>query len=171
MNIYKLLYFVAGNLVIFSTVSAQQKSISGKVIDSATHVPANGVTIRLSPGDQTDITDENGRFSYKNVPAAATAITVSAVGYKKKSYLLGDFKNGQTISISPQQTQLTDVVITANTTNPYKALSEMDIKLRGVSNSQEVLRIVPGLFIGQHQGGGNLFYFRCDAMVHFRIYA
>jgi outer membrane receptor protein involved in Fe transport len=30
----------------------------------------------------------------------------------------------------------------------------MDIKLRGVSNSQEVLRIVPGLFIGQHQGGG-----------------
>jgi hypothetical protein len=26
--------------------------------------------------------------------------------------------------------------------------------MRGLSNSQEVLRIVPGLFIGQHQGGG-----------------
>ncbi|MEJ0080580.1 MAG: Plug domain-containing protein [Puia sp.] len=26
--------------------------------------------------------------------------------------------------------------------------------LRDVSNSQEILRLVPGLFIGQHQGGG-----------------
>jgi hypothetical protein len=154
MNIYKLLLYIAGNLVISSAVSAQQKSLSGKIIDSATHVPANGVTVRLSPGNQTDITDENGRFFYKNVAGAATTITVSAVGYQKKSYLLTDFKNGQTISIASQQTQLTDVVITANTRNPYKALSEMDIKLRGVSNSQEVLRIVPGLFIGQHQGGG-----------------
>jgi hypothetical protein len=154
MNIYKIVYFVAGNLVIFSAVSAQQKNLSGKIIDSATHVPANGVTVRLSPGNQTDITDENGRFFYKNVPESATTITISAVGYKRKSYLLTDFKNGQIISITSQQTQLTDVVITANATNPYKALSEMDIRLRGVSNSQEVLRIVPGLFIGQHQGGG-----------------
>jgi outer membrane receptor protein involved in Fe transport len=154
MNIYKLLFYIAGHLVICSAASAQQKTLSGKVIDSATHVPANGVTVRLSPGNQTDITDENGRFFYKNVPGTATTITVSAVGYQKKSYLLNDFTNGQTISIAAQQTQLTDVVITANTSNPYKAISEMDIKLRGVSNSQEVLRIVPGLFIGQHQGGG-----------------
>jgi len=26
--------------------------------------------------------------------------------------------------------------------------------MRGVNNSQEILRLVPGLFIGQHQGGG-----------------
>jgi outer membrane receptor for monomeric catechols len=45
-------------------------------------------------------------------------------------------------------------VVRADAGNPYKAISETDIKMRGVSNSQEVLRIVPGLFIGQHQGGG-----------------
>lgn len=30
----------------------------------------------------------------------------------------------------------------------------MDIKIRPINNSQEVLRSVPGLFIGQHAGGG-----------------
>jgi len=56
--------------------------------------------------------------------------------------------------LCPQQTQLADVVISGNAPNPYKTFSETDIKMRSVSNSQEVLRMVPGLFIGQHQGGG-----------------
>ncbi len=35
-----------------------------------------------------------------------------------------------------------------------KLLSDLDIHLRPINNSQEVLRMVPGLFIGQHAGGG-----------------
>lgn len=154
MNLLKLLLVITMTIVVNHSISAQQQTLSGIVIDSATHVPASGVTVRLTPGNHTDITDENGRFFYKNIPAEARAITVSAIGYKQQIYQLNNFRNGQIIPIATQQTQLTDVIITANTGNPYKALSEMDIKLRGVSNSQEVLRIVPGLFIGQHQGGG-----------------
>ena len=56
--------------------------------------------------------------------------------------------------MNEQQIIFADVLITANAANPYKTISETDIKMRYVSNSQEVLRIVPGLFIGQHQGGG-----------------
>ncbi|WPQ62055.1 TonB-dependent receptor [Chitinophaga sancti] len=154
MNLLKLLLVITMTIVVNHSISAQRQTLSGIVIDSATHVPASGVTVRLTPGNHTDITDENGRFFYKNIPAEARAITVSAIGYKQQIYQLNNFRNGQIIPIATQQTQLTDVIITANTGNPYKALSEMDIKLRGVSNSQEVLRIVPGLFIGQHQGGG-----------------
>lgn len=154
MNLLKLLLVITMTIVVNHSISAQQQTLSGIVIDSATHVPASGVTVRLTPGNHTDITDENGRFFYKNIPAEARAITISAIGYKQQIYQLNNFRNGQIIPIATQQTQLTDVIITANTGNPYKALSEMDIKLRGVSNSQEVLRIVPGLFIGQHQGGG-----------------
>lgn len=114
----------------------------------------NGVTVILSPGKQTDVTDENGRFFFKFIHATTQTITISAIGYRKQCFPAADFKNGQLILLSQQQTQLTDVVITANAQNPYKSISEADVKLRGVSNSQEVLRIVPGLFIGQHQGGG-----------------
>ncbi|OOQ57998.1 TonB-dependent receptor [Mucilaginibacter pedocola] len=133
---------------------AQQKNITGKIIDSATRVPINGVTVLLSPGNQTDITNESGRFFFKQVKASAQTMVISAIGYQKKTIALSAFQNGQTIVLGQQQTQLADVVITANNSNPYKAISETDIKMRGVSNSQEVLRLVPGLFIGQHQGGG-----------------
>lgn len=149
----KLLLFLT--LTFFSTLLfAQQTSITGKVIDHATHLPVNGVTIILSPGNRTDVTDESGRFYFKNVPASFKVLTVSGVGYQKKSYMLAEFKSGETISVVQQQTDLKDVLITANAINPYKSISESDIKMRDISNSQEVLRIVPGLFIGQHQGGG-----------------
>lgn len=132
----------------------QQKLISGIITDSATHVPVNGVTVILLPENKTDISDEAGRFSFKNVRSAAGSIRISAVGYGQKVFNVAGFKNGQIIPISSRQTQLSEVMITSGNLNPYKAISETDIKMRGVSNSQEVLRMVPGLFIGQHQGGG-----------------
>ncbi len=133
---------------------AQQKTISGTVIDSVARVPVNGVTVVLNPVNQTAITSETGYFFYRNVGPAALSLTITAVGYQKKVIPLTGHGLKPLICLSPKQTLLTDVVITANNPNPYKAISETDIKLRGVSNSQEVLRIVPGLFIGQHQGGG-----------------
>jgi outer membrane cobalamin receptor len=33
-------------------------------------------------------------------------------------------------------------------------IGKLDIGLRPTQNSQEILRMVPGLFIGQHAGGG-----------------
>ena len=49
---------------------------------------------------------------------------------------------------------LEDVTVVANAGNQYKPISRTDIAMRGVNNSQEVLRIIPGIVIGQHQGGG-----------------
>ncbi|MGI4728165.1 MAG: TonB-dependent receptor [Janthinobacterium lividum] len=128
--------------------------LSGKVIDSTTHVSVNACTVLLSPGNIADETDESGRFYFKKAARTVTEITITAVGFQPKTILLADFKNGQNILLRSRQIQLSDVVVTANATNPYKIISEADIKMRGVSNSQEVLRLVPGLFIGQHQGGG-----------------
>lgn len=138
-------------IIFFHAAIAQQNSLSGRIIDGATLVAVNNVTVRLDDG-QADVTDEAGRFFFRKV--STKTLTISAVGYRKEVINLSSFVNGQTIRIAEQQTRLQDVVITANSRNPYKTISETDIKLRGVSNSQEVLRIVPGLFIGQHQGGG-----------------
>lgn len=132
---------------------AQQKDLSGKIIDSVTRISVNGVTVILSPGNRADITDENGNFYFKNT-GGAKVITITAVGYKKTAINISDFPQEKVVTISQQQTRLADVVIAGNSSNPYKTISETDIKMRGVSNSQEVLRMVPGLFIGQHQGGG-----------------
>ncbi|PAW92083.1 TonB-dependent receptor [Mucilaginibacter sp. MD40] len=138
-------------LTLVKSSFAQTSGLSGTVVDSVTHIAIANVTVKLEDG-HTDITNEDGKFHFKNV--SGQKLTVTAIGYRKEVILLSAYRNGQLINLVPQQTQLQDVVITSNNLNPYKAISETDIRLRGVSNSQEVLRMVPGLFIGQHQGGG-----------------
>ncbi|OJW12806.1 TonB-dependent receptor [Mucilaginibacter sp. 44-25] len=142
-----LLFF----FILFKSSHAQTSGLSGRVLDSATHIAIANVTVKLDNG-HTDITNDDGKFYFKSI--SGQNLTITAIGYRKEVIRLSAYSNGQAINLVPQQTQLQDVVITSNNLNPYKAISETDIKLRGVSNSQEVLRIVPGLFIGQHQGGG-----------------
>ncbi|RYY30133.1 MAG: TonB-dependent receptor [Sphingobacteriaceae bacterium] len=149
-NIILLLVLLCSGHSLFS----QQKTVSAIIIDSATRVPVKGVTVMLLPENKTDITDETGRFSFKVYRATVPFVIISAVGYEGKTLNISEIRNKSFVSLASRQIQLADVVITGNATNPYKAFSETDIKMRGVSNSQEVLRMVPGLFIGQHQGGG-----------------
>lgn len=49
---------------------------------------------------------------------------------------------------------LPSVTISKDPGDQLKPISKVDIQLRRITNSQEVLPIVPGLFIGQHAGGG-----------------
>jgi outer membrane cobalamin receptor len=50
---------------------------------------------------------------------------------------------------------LAEVVITPQSiANAFHILSKIDLKLQPVRSAQDILRTVPGLFIGQHQGGG-----------------
>lgn len=49
--------------------------------------------------------------------------------------------------------QLSEVSITASV-NHFQAISTVDLQTNPVNSSQELLRKVPGLFIGQHAGGG-----------------
>jgi hypothetical protein len=150
----KALLLSALFLLSINQLSARPKSIAGRVMDSLTNTPVYGATIIVLPINKITVTDELGRFNLKNIPASAATVMITAVGYEKKTFNIGDFQYGQAIVLSQHQTQLADVVVRADAGNPYKAVSETDIKMRGISNSQEVLRIVPGLFIGQHQGGG-----------------
>jgi len=145
--VFLLTFFIGLNLF------ANPKDLKGTVIDSAAHTPVCGASVVLSPVNKGTVTDEAGRFSSHNTQSV-NQIVITAVGYESKVINSADFAPGQIIILRQHQTQLAGVVVSAHTDNPYKAISETDIKMRGVSNSQEVLRIVPGLFIGQHQGGG-----------------
>ena len=49
---------------------------------------------------------------------------------------------------------LPSVTVSRSPGQQLSAISKTDIAARKLNNSQEVLRIVPGLFIGQHAGGG-----------------
>ena len=47
-----------------------------------------------------------------------------------------------------------EIVVEGNALHKKNIIGSLDLELRPVQNSQEILRMVPGLFIGQHAGGG-----------------
>ncbi|HSR39016.1 MAG TPA: TonB-dependent receptor plug domain-containing protein, partial [Phnomibacter sp.] len=77
--------------------------------------------------------------------------------YAAKTIAVSQLQPGQdnTILLNPAPSSLKEVVVSGRwSSGPLQTISKLDIHLNPILNSQEVLRIVPGLFIGQHAGGG-----------------
>jgi hypothetical protein len=141
-------------LLFFALPAICQQTIEGIVVDSSTYLPIEGATVTLMPSQISTITNANGRFIFKHNISNSTSITISDIGYEEHWVDIVDVQKSKRIAIAQRQVILQDVTVLANAGDQYKPISRTDIAMRGVNNSQEVLRIIPGIVIGQHQGGG-----------------
>lgn len=145
-------------LILFCTAISlpafSQTIVRGTVVDKLSNLPIEGATITLIRQNVSTHTDASGRFSFKKPVDSNSTIKVSVIGYGVQSFAASSLQQNPTLYISPKQIVLEDVVVVAGSGNQYRPISKTDIALRGVNNSQEVLRIIPGIVIGQHQGGG-----------------
>jgi len=121
------------------------------VFDKITKRPIEGAVVTLKPANINTSTDIFGKFIIKY---GISSIKISSIGYQDIIVPIFNLKQNDTIYLTPSQVKLSDVTVHSKEGQEYKTISNLDIKLRGVNNSQEVLRMVSGLFIGQHQGGG-----------------
>jgi iron complex outermembrane recepter protein len=92
-------------LLCSSTTFAQ---IKGKVYDNTSKEPIPGVTV--AGANETTMTDAYGRFSFKS---ANDSVTITAVGYKKQRLAA---KNNMAIALQSVNTELQQVVVSANRT-------------------------------------------------------
>ena len=148
-----LLILLVGGL---APLAYGQTSLKGKVITSESNEPLPAAHVKIEKGaSKSTITDKTGNFAFQSVEDGEYLLTVTYVGFEKFSDTI-TVKNDRTLTISllPGQIQLADVVIDANANRSINFLSPVDIKLRPANTSQDILRMVPGLFIAQHAGGG-----------------
>ena len=112
------------------SVSAQQESITGRVIDKSSRNAMELTTLqlyRLSSGrngrqDTTFVngvyTDSNGRFDFPQVKAGSYLLKVSFLGYKEHKRTLTKSRGQQLrlgdIMLEPDAIQLQETVVTAN---------------------------------------------------------
>lgn len=96
-------------------------------------------------------TNEFGNFTIENC-AINDSIQCSKIGFQDFVFIITDFLN-RTYKMKIVPFQLDQVVVN-NSFNATNIISQIDIKTFPVISSQELLRKVPGLFIGQHAGGG-----------------
>ncbi len=148
--------FLFSVVLLFITVTIFSQSLPKgiTIYSEAGKTPLPDVTVYTSDFSFAEITDENGFVSFKNLPANAKKIIISAIGFETKNLMLTEITN-TTIWLQSKITTLNDVVVRASSkTGIFKTISDLDIHIRPIVNSQEILRMVPGLFIGQHAGGG-----------------
>jgi TonB-dependent starch-binding outer membrane protein SusC len=110
MNMRKLLYSIGlPLLLLFSLiVSAQERVISGKVTDVAGNgIPNASVTVKGQSGGTT--TSADGSYSLQ-VPANATALVFSSVGYAAQEVAIGN-KNSANVSLESTAANLNEIVV------------------------------------------------------------
>ena len=99
-------------------------------------------------------TSENGLFVLENTKEG-DSIRIGLLGYKNKTLQISDFYNNSYLQIVLEEKlfQL-DEMIVEEQLSALSTISRIDLSTSPVNSSQEVLRKVPGLIIGQHAGGG-----------------
>mgnify|MGYP003587268462 FL=1 len=128
------------------------------VLNENTKTPISSVLISNSDYSFQKNSDENGFVSLQNFTSENQKIYVSGIGYEKEEFDLNSFKKEKDfgyIFLNPKIVRIEEVQLKNSTKNNiFQTISDLDIHLRPINNSQEILRSVPGLFIGQHAGGG-----------------
>ena len=153
----KFLYAVL--IVVLAGVQsyAHLGHLSGKVYDQATSLPLSGVTVQLVGLGKATLTNDLGQYRFDGLVAAPYKIELSHVGFKAQLVdviVRDDQTTFVTTSLSATSVELSEIVVSSQRAHDQQLISSLDIKLRPITNSQEILRMVPGLFIGQHAGGG-----------------
>jgi hypothetical protein len=138
-------------------VFAHNGSIKGGVYDKGSNAPLPGANVAIGNTGKGTTTDIFGIYTFTNLQEGTYQLTISYLGYASETITV-EVKNSETslvkTQLSSSDLQLSEVTVTATQDNPLETIGAVDILLRPVRSSQEVLKNVPGLFIAQHAGGG-----------------
>ncbi len=139
---------------LMSIIGHTQNIVTGRVIDVKTQEPVSYAVIGAKNDLNPVIADANGLFRL-NVNSDSVELIVTGIGYERSRnrYATG---NNITIQLNKGVLNLKELVVYSgiNTNTNGNTISKIDLHIRPVQSSQELLRNVPGLFIAQHQGGG-----------------
>lgn len=154
MKKFMLLFYF---LIVSLPALAHLGSISGMVYDQSTRLPLKDVTVQLSGTGKVTFTNEFGQYRFEDLVPAAYKIELSHVSFRTL-VLEVTVTEDETAFVKSEMAnanvELSEVTISTQRAHDQQLISSLDIRLRPITNSQEILRIVPGLFIGQHAGGG-----------------
>ncbi|TDB60392.1 TonB-dependent receptor [Arundinibacter roseus] len=143
--------------LLFGVVAyAQNFPLKGIVFQGLTNKPLAGATVQLDDDPALiRTTNEVGEFVFQDIPAGSYQVQVTFIGFERvqKSVSVPQ-KQPVLFSLTTQSVELEEVKVHTQQAHQRQLINKIDISLRPIINSQEVLRQVPGLFIGQHAGGG-----------------
>lgn len=136
-------------LLILSASHSFAQGIKGLVMSHDKKPLVNATVYNLRSGAH-EHSNENGFFFLRDA-AKGDSLRITHVSCAPQTIFV-DADNLQ-ILLQPAAFQLDNVTITAAVRH-LNVIADIDLQTNPVNSSQELLRKVPGLFIGQHAGGG-----------------
>ncbi len=142
------------NLLVFCFMGiASAHEISGTVVDED-NVPINGVGVFNKTTGGYTYTNISGYFELDDI-AVGNKVAFNFLGFQTQEITIAKNQLDTTISITMVESAVSlDQVVIVSKLNILSQLVNVDVKANPVKSSQEILRKVPGLIIGQHAGGG-----------------
>ena len=141
---------------LFLTVTQGQYNIQGKVLDKITREPLELAVVMDAITGNNTLSDNRGFFNLKT-GAPTPSLIISYIGYVPGHFKVGNKQTDQlTIELEKGPTDLKQVTISnhSNSIGHSKTLSHIDLNMKPARSAQDLLRLVPGLFIAQQVGGG-----------------
>lgn len=151
-------------IVLLFSNNAVAGEIKGTVRDSATQEMLSDVAITVQGTKTVVFTDALGQFRL-NVPlaigmqAGSATLRIARIGYISQEISV-NVSEGITselnVDLVKGAIRLDQVSVTGTKDigQSLSALTQADMVLRPGNSAQDLLRLVPGLFIAQHAGGG-----------------
>jgi len=136
---------------ILAQLSLYSQNLTGSVVSDNNETLINAYIYNQNTGNHTH-TNINGLFSLSNTSVGDT-ISVTHLGFDKYITVVNSLESPLNIVMIQKAVSLNQVVIEQNL-DALNRINDVDVKTNPVNSSQEILRKVPGLFIGQHAGGG-----------------
>jgi hypothetical protein len=131
----------------------QNATIQGRVIDNNSREPLELAYVHYSNTTRGVVTNKQGYFSLEKSANDATVI-ISFIGFTTQEIHPAN-RTPIIVEMEKGPVNLQEVVITPQSAAAsFHTISKIDLNLIPVRSAQDILRTVPGLFTGQHQGGG-----------------
>ncbi|MFV9550875.1 TonB-dependent receptor [Algibacter sp. PT7-4] len=141
-------------LLLFSVGIINAHELNGTVISEDNGKPLQGVGVYNKTTGNYTYTNVAGYFEIDDV-SENDVIYFYQLGYENKQLVINNSHLNSTVNISLLISSASlDQVLIVSKVNTLSTFLDVDIKTNPVKSSQEILRKVPGLIIGQHAGGG-----------------
>jgi len=142
-----------GLLFVFHTGIAQT-IVKGKVIDNMTGEPLENAVISAGGKGRSVLTDEQGNFEIE-VAVSVDSIRASFVGYRRQSQEIDRGDESCLFRLSRSTVDMRSITVQPMPNNAlFSVVSHIDVNLHALNSAQDLMRLVPGLSLMQHQGGG-----------------
>ncbi len=157
----KTLWGILGLGLLAAPVALAQRpaALRGTVADSLSGQPLVGVRVVVLGQPGGTATDALGQFRLAGLAAGTYRVQLGALGYRLKTRevtLVAGETRGLTATLATTSLDLAEVTVSQprDPNQTLAAISHIDQTLRPINSAQDLLRLVPGLFIAQHAGGG-----------------